>query len=136
MATPEQRPLKAFRADSPDEERSVIIFARNRSRARGMIRGYEDFDAEGFLSFPVYRAPEYDRFITEGSVEILCEWSQDRWDRMYWEMGWYPDENTPTCCDCGRYEYASIPESHLDAEFGELCVTCLGKRKEDPTDAT
>ena len=126
------RAFRAFRADSPDEERSVIVFATSKGRARGMMRGYESFDEEGFLSFPVNRAPEYDRFITRDDVETICEWSQPRWDRMYWEMKWYPDENTPYCYDCGRYEYDSIPESHLDEEFGEFCVGCLKKREEEP----
>lgn len=98
----------------------VIVMAETRGQARAF--GRSGLDAEQFTDVLCSRLPAMDDFRPDAGT---LQWDCD--DRAYWMSGFIPWDDmevlAPQCAACGRGDFESIPESHVDSLTG-ICRDC------------
>jgi len=118
-----QRPIKAYSIGDGDEW-SQICFHYSAREAKREFWNRLDGELDEFIHCVVRRCPDGDRYAPE-SPQVI-PWGQSN-SKIYWMMGWWPEETDRQCYECERYEYEEIPESTVvELNSGDyVCADCL-----------
>jgi hypothetical protein len=119
--------LLAFSVTTEWLEANILVFARDRTHAKGVSQRCE-WISEGDVEWTdlrVHREPAADKYAAKfGETYISAETADEQ--RVLRELGWYQLESTTEECQvCHKHEWDMVPESKLEDVGGYTCAGCL-----------
>lgn len=127
--------VRAYAVTETFEGIGCIVFAPSRNRAKAMVANSLWVNEAEYIDLSCKLAPKAEQY--NAGLERVVSWDTREGQRVYYELGW-GDREEPSCCQCGRSEFESIPESTVadrpNIDMDDLCRSCyqqeLKERKE------